>query len=145
MGDFCSARKKYAEAEKEYRQALQADPTRAKSHLKLGAFYMAQGREAEAEPFLLKAVALDPDELLGFFYLARRYLAAGQNLERAEQYFRKYLSKVPEEGTPPWFAAHWRLGQVYESSRSGIRPLRNGKKLYACVPTSSRPRIPWNA
>ena len=57
---------------------------------------------------------MDADYLPGYFGVARSDLLSGQNLDEAERFLKKYLSRWPEDGDPGLANAHWRLGQVYE-------------------------------
>jgi tetratricopeptide (TPR) repeat protein len=57
---------------------------------------------------------VDAEYLPGYFGVARSDLLSGQNFDEAERYFKKYLTRWPEEGDPSLANAHWRLGQVYE-------------------------------
>jgi tetratricopeptide (TPR) repeat protein len=113
-GDLDLDKKNYAEAEKEYKEAIATDPRRGKSHLKLGVLYLEQGRDQDADTLFQKSLALDPHCLLATFYLGRYRLLHAQELDKAEFYFKAYLAKWPEDGDPTMANAYWRLGQVYE-------------------------------
>jgi tetratricopeptide (TPR) repeat protein len=113
-GDLDLDKKNYAEAEKEYKEAIAADLSRGKSYLKLGVLYIEQGREQDADTLFQKSLALDPNSLLASFYLGRYRLLHSQELEKAENYFKAYLVRWPEDGDPTLANAYWRLGQVYE-------------------------------
>ncbi len=106
--------KKLAEAEKEYRAAIAADPKRAKSYVQLAFVLIQEKKDSEAPALFKHAVEVDANYLPGYFGVARSDLLSGQNLDEAERFFKKYLSRWPEEGDPTWANAHWRLGQVYE-------------------------------
>jgi len=106
--------KKLAEAEQEYKAAIAADPTRARSYADLGFLYIAEKKDSEAPALFKRAVEADANYLPGYFGVARTDLLAGQNLDEAERFFKKYLTRWPDEGDPSWANTHWRLGQVYE-------------------------------
>jgi len=114
--------KKIAEAEQEYKAAITADPKRAKSYARLAFIYIQEKKDSEAPPLFRQAVAVDAEYLPGYFGVARSDLLSGQNLEEAEHFFKKYLTRWPEDGDPSLANAHWRLGQVYE---------KEGKKDFA--------------
>lgn len=106
--------KKFAEAEQEYKAVIAADPRRAKAYVQLAFICIQQKRDSEAPALFTKAVEVDPDYLPGYFGVARSDLLAGQNLDEAERFYKKYLTRWPDEDDPGWANAHWRLGQVYE-------------------------------
>jgi len=113
--------KKYAEAEQEYKAAITADPKRARSYMKLAFVYIVEKKDSEAPALFKHSVEVDANYLPGYFGVARSDLLSGQNLDEAERFFKKYLTRWPEEGDPSWANAHWRLGQVYE--KQGKRDL----------------------
>ncbi len=106
--------KKFSDAAQEYKSAIAADSKRAKSYVQLAFIYLAEKKDSEAPALFRQAVEVDPDYLPGYFGVARSDLLGGQNLDEAEQYFKKYLTRWPEEGDPTLANTHWRLGQVYE-------------------------------
>jgi tetratricopeptide (TPR) repeat protein len=114
LGDLDLDKKNYAEAENEYKEAIAADPKRGKSYLKLGVLYTEQGRDQEADTLFQESLTLDPNSLLSPFYLGRYRVLHSLELEKAENYFKAYLAKWPEDGDPTLANAYWRLGQVYE-------------------------------
>lgn len=106
--------KKFSDAEQEYKSAIAADPKRAKSYVQLAFIYIAEKKDSEAPPLFKQALEVDPNYLPGYFGVARSDLLGGQNLDEAERYLKKYLTRWPEEGDPTLANTHWRLGQVYE-------------------------------
>lgn len=55
-----------------------------------------------------------PDQTGALYQVGRMYVFAKDSLEKAERCFKQYLQIEPQEGTPDWAAAHWRLGMVYD-------------------------------
>lgn len=106
--------KKFAEAEQEYEAAITANPKRAKSYTQLAFVYIQEKKDSAAPQLFRQAVEVDADYLPGYFGVARSDLLGGQNLDEAERFFKKYLSRWPEDGDPSLANAHWRLGQVFE-------------------------------
>jgi tetratricopeptide (TPR) repeat protein len=106
--------KKFSDAELEYKSAIAADPKRAKSYAQLAFIYIAEKRDSEAPALFKQAVEVDPNYLPGYFGVARSDLLGGENLDEAERYFKKCLTRWPEEGDPTLANTHWRLGQVFE-------------------------------
>ena len=73
----------------------------------------------DLQPEVLELERLDEAEigprvvhLLDVVLLGKR--RDGQNLDRAEQAFKEYLSYEPGQDNQSLAAAHWRLGQLYE-------------------------------
>jgi tetratricopeptide (TPR) repeat protein len=67
----------------------------------------------QAKSLLQQAIAAD-NYLPGCFGVGRSDLLSGQNFDEAERYFKKYLTRWPEETDPTWANTYWRLGQLYE-------------------------------
>jgi len=114
LGDLDLDKKNYAEAEREYKEAIAADVHQGKSYLKLGLLYLEQGRDQDADGLFQKSLALDPHSLPATFYLGRYRLLHSQELEKAENCFKAYVARWPEDGDPTLANGYWRLGQVYE-------------------------------
>ena len=114
MATVYMEQKEPSDAELECKAAITADPKRAKSYVQLAFVYILEKKDSEAPALFHHAVEADPNYLPGYFGVARSDLLSGQRLDEAEQYFKKYLSRWPEEGDPSWANTHWRLGQVYE-------------------------------
>ena len=66
-----------ADAEKDYRRAMQLDPSLPEAYLNLSLLELADGRDAEAEAHLLRALELRPDYQKAHFHLARLYAQRG--------------------------------------------------------------------
>jgi tetratricopeptide (TPR) repeat protein len=75
----------FAEAEKEYQQALAIAPESADALAALTNFYMGQKRFAEAEGLLRKLVVLHPNDASAHFQLGRMMAIAGKNGEGAAE------------------------------------------------------------
>jgi tetratricopeptide (TPR) repeat protein len=77
-----------AQAVRECKSVLAADPRSAPAHMLLGQAYLAQGSIAmlaEAKAELQQALDLDPSLLWARFYLARIYIDLGLNQKAKEQ------------------------------------------------------------
>ncbi len=94
-----------AEAEREFRRALELDPLMAEAHLALGQLYLAQPQEAaRAYAHFTAAAALRPDEAPA--HLGRAEAALGlQRLEEARAALEAALRLDPDLPL-----AHYRLG-----------------------------------
>lgn len=94
--------------------ALNAD--RIEGYRLLAAALIYQKRYDDAAETLRRAEAAIPDDLSPYVSAARALLREGTNLATAEAWLHKYLneSKEPEPTAPPFAAAHWSLGLVFE-------------------------------
>jgi tetratricopeptide (TPR) repeat protein len=107
--------KKYELAEKQARETMiKLDPGRSAGYEILAQVYAKQGRAADHDALLAEAEKNVPDDFGAYYQAGRALLLDGKDLQRAEKYFRKYLSQEPEGFQPRWGAAHWRLGLVLE-------------------------------
>jgi tetratricopeptide (TPR) repeat protein len=105
-----------ASAEAEAKRALALDPTRISAYTVLALVYTSAGRWNDADAVLKQARERVPDDLTPRYRIAVAILAGNQNqqLQRAEQMLRDYLTQPPEGQQPSHADAHWRLGQVLE-------------------------------
>ncbi len=94
--------------------AVAIDPGRVSAYNSLARAYASAGRWPQLDSTLLQAEQNVPDNLMPYFSAARTLEAGGSQLERAERYFRKYLTIEPEADAPDLASARWRLGQVLE-------------------------------
>ena len=108
------AQKKYDEAEKYARQALQVDHTRSASYSISAQVSALKQNWTKLEDTLTAAEQANHDDLNPFYQAGRVLLQSNEELARAERYLRKYLSQDPEGLTPSLAAAHWRLGLILE-------------------------------
>ena len=108
------AQKKYDEADKYARQALQVDRTRSASYSISAQVSALKQNWTQLEDTLTAAEQANRDDLNPFYQAGRVLLQSNEELARAERYLRKYLSQDPEGLTPSLAAAHWRLGLILE-------------------------------
>jgi TolB-like protein/Flp pilus assembly protein TadD len=101
----------WAEAEKEYRRAIELNPSYAPAHQYYGYCLAEQERLDEAIAEMTRAHELDPltpwisTNLAWFYYLARRY----------EESAAQYLKII--EADPGYANAHYSLGLVYAQKK----------------------------
>ena len=108
MGALFERQKKYDEAEKHFRQALEFDPEDTAALNYLG--YMLADRNVrldEAQKLVQKALELDPDNGAYLDSLGWVYYRQGK-LEMAEELLKRALAKTPRDAT-----VHEHLGDVY--------------------------------
>ena len=95
-------------------EALRLDPGRIAAYGLLAQSYVRQGRWQELDDLLSRAEENVPDNLNPYFQAGRIVFQQGKDFERAERYFRKYLTQEPEPSSASHAQAFWRLGQTLE-------------------------------
>ena len=103
-------------AENEAKRALALDPTRINAYTVLSIVFTRTARFSELDSLLKQSHDHVPDDLTPGYRAAVAILGSNQNqqLQRAEQLLRQYLTQKPEGQQPSHAGAHWRLGQVLE-------------------------------
>jgi tetratricopeptide (TPR) repeat protein len=109
--------KDYDKAEKEYLAAVEQRPDSLDSYYALGYFYGRIEKYDKASETFEKIVVKDPEEMNAYYQIGRMGAFSGQNLDRAEECFKKYLKTEPGENSPSLAWAHYRLGMVYEHKK----------------------------
>ena len=104
----------YEKSDKYLRQALQVDPGRSGAYAVLAQTLVLREKWTELDQLLAQAEKSCPEDFSYYYQAARVLLNTGKDNDRAERYFRKYLTQEPEVGRPSWAHAHWRLGLVLE-------------------------------
>ncbi len=97
-------------AEREYRRAIELNPTYPIAHHWYGGFLSAMGRHEEALKHAETARGLDPLSLIIQTWMGLRYYFAGKDDDAITEY-RKAL-----ELDPDFAPAHWHLGWAYEQT-----------------------------
>lgn len=100
--------------EKYASEALKLDPGRIAAYSLLAQTYARQGRWQELDDLLSRAEENVPDNLNPYFQAGRIAFQQGKDFERAERYFRIYLTQEPEASSPSHAQTYWRLGQTLE-------------------------------
>lgn len=112
--------KNFSLAETSARAAQKIAPDNSGAYVILVMIYAARRPSKDLDALLTEAKQNDPDDFSPFYQAGKALLMQNQDLPRAEQYFRLYLTQEPEAGASPLAAAHWRLGQVL--SKEGRKP-----------------------
>jgi tetratricopeptide (TPR) repeat protein len=97
-----------------YRAAAAADPGSAEPYYAMGMMHQDNKDWDAAFAAFEKAIEVDPDVTKSLYQIGRTGLFSEQNVDRAIEALRQYLSREPAEGQPTWANAHWRLGLLYE-------------------------------
>ena len=106
--------KKWDVAEKHARMAISLGADRIAPYTLLAVLYAQSGRWSDLDSVLLNAESAVPDDLTPYYQAGRALLMANKDAQRAERYFRKYLSLPPELRAPTHAHAHWRLANALE-------------------------------
>lgn len=109
--------KNYDQAEKEYLAAVEERPESLDSYFALGYFYGRIEKYDKASETFEKIAAKDPEEMDAYYQIGRMGALSGQNLDRAVECFKKYLTREPDKDSPSLAWAHYRLGMVYEHKK----------------------------
>ncbi|MFI5384898.1 MAG: tetratricopeptide repeat protein [Fimbriimonadales bacterium] len=90
-------RKKFKEAEAEYRAAIALDSGFLEAHDALGKELLRIGRIAEAEAEFREMIRLDPDNADGYKNLGAVYMNYERRAKEAEELFKKGLTLTPND------------------------------------------------
>ena len=104
----------YGKSDKYLHDALQVDAGRSGAYSALAQSLVLREKWTELDQVLAQAEKACPEDFSYYYQAARVLLNTGKDNERAERYFRKYLTQEPEVGRPSWAHAHWRLGLIFE-------------------------------
>lgn len=109
--------KKFDLAEKEWKEAIKTDPTLFAGLIQ---FYSNQQKYASAFSVLDEAIKKTPDNMLLQYQYGRTSALSGEQLQRGEEYLRKYLAYKPKETEPSLAGANMRLGQILEKKGNKV-------------------------
>jgi tetratricopeptide (TPR) repeat protein len=111
LGNIYFSEKKAAEAEKEYKEMIKADPTYL---LGLANFYVKEKKYDQAFLLFEDALKKSPDDMMAVYQIGKTSAISGQKLERGEECLKKYLAYKPKQNEPSIAGANMRLAQIYE-------------------------------
>jgi serine/threonine-protein kinase len=120
----------WAAAEREYRRAIELNPTYAVAHHWYGGFLSARGRHAEALRQAQTARALDPLSPIIGTWVGLRYYFAGRQ-DQAITEIRKAL-EIDRNFAP----GHWHLGMAYEETGRYADGVAEAERALALDPGS---------
>ncbi len=106
--------KRYADAESEYKSAIQQSSNQADMWLQLAAFYRQRGQFDDMQNAVSSAMA-QPHQLAESYFDAGNELFLGsRDFPAAIGYLQKYLSSGDLVESAPAFRAHYLIGQLQE-------------------------------
>ena len=123
LAAFLLQQKRWREAGEQAEIVVNIDAGRVDGYAILAGADANLGRMLELESVLTAAEKQVPDDLSPYYQAAYALLLQGQELDRAQRYFRRYLSAAPEGNTPTLSEAREKLEQVVAKTKviSGTR------------------------
>lgn len=123
------------EAIKAYKSAINLDPSRDDTHVKLGNVYVAENRYDEAENEFKTAIKLNPSSTGNIYTLGQLYLKTGRYGE-AENQFNKIQNLAPGKATGYYglglaYSKQGRYEEAIEQFEEAIRIDEDFKYAYA--------------
>ena len=106
--------KRFADAEREYKAAIETSGYQARYWLNLASFFKRQHRYNEMEAAVSSAVNSDRKKPANYVDAATLLVGAGRNFIGAAQFIRKYLTGGSTTEEAPAFKAHYVLGEILE-------------------------------
>jgi tetratricopeptide (TPR) repeat protein len=119
-------------SEKYAREAMKLKPSRTGPYTLLAVNYVVQTRWADAEAMLAQSEKAIPDNFWPYFQAGRVATGEAKDLQRAEQYLRKFLTIEPEPGSATHADAHYWLGITYDKmsrKSDAIREMEEALRL----------------
>jgi tetratricopeptide (TPR) repeat protein len=120
LGDLAEREKDFAEAENEYRRAVEASPRSPGPRESLSSFLVGRKRYEDARRLWRDALAADPRSAAARYELAGIALASKEGLESAAADLENALQDSPDGDGPSRAEMHARLAFVWEAL--GRRP-----------------------
>ncbi len=117
-----------SDAEREWRQTLQLDPTNAAALASLGAICAQEKRFDQAIPLLERSLALNPNNANAHLDLGAAYAETGK-VDSAEEQFRAAIALSPMN-----FNAHNLLGKLYFDSQRFAEAAYQFHQSLGCEP-----------
>ncbi len=96
LGDIYTARRKYADAAREYKLSLQLEPLQLYTYINYGRMCLDAGRPDEAANLWKRSVFLNPQFLVGYEYLVNYYIYTKNDPDSAMMYARE----IQRQGVP---------------------------------------------
>lgn len=104
---------------RELEAAVRQFPDSVPVYLALGNTYDGMKRHDASVGVFERLARRRPQSMTAAYQLARLSVVTGRGMDRGESLLKQYLRHTPRAGDPALFAAHWRLGTLYE--RQGKR------------------------
>jgi tetratricopeptide (TPR) repeat protein len=111
-----NASKNLAGAESEYRQVLDAKPSRIEPYLEVAGFFQGQNKPSDIDAAIQAAAKVNAKDLRLSYFMGVSRVLSGTDSAKAEMYLKSYLASTPDRSDWPSHAAarDW-LGRLYEA------------------------------
>jgi tetratricopeptide (TPR) repeat protein len=116
-GAIAEADDRDADAEREYRAAIESAPDSAAAYYALAAFYQRTKQYDNAFATYDQLLRVAPAETEVHYQLGRTAALSGKRLDDAERSLRTFLERLPDGGGSSLASAHLRLAEVYERGK----------------------------
>jgi tetratricopeptide (TPR) repeat protein len=107
--------------------------------LALAELNVAEKKYAEAFALLVNLRRSHPGAIAATYQIGRAAAMSGLELEQGEAALKEYLHRSPGEEDAPLWAAHWRLGQIFE--RKGDRAAARAEFAAALQLNPTQPQL----
>lgn len=111
-GQLFQHEKKWAEAERSFREAARLAPDSLDPPFAIGQLNVLRENWGAAFAAYEEVLERYPDNLAAMYQIGRVAALSGQRLDRGEAMLRRYLAGEPIRGLPSHAAAHLRLGNI---------------------------------
>jgi tetratricopeptide (TPR) repeat protein len=122
LGIIYEREKKIAEAEKEYLAMVASD---AKYQSQLINFYTLHSQPDKAFSILDQQLQKNPDDMMAAYQYGKAAGISGKELDRGEQYLKKYLTYTPKQNEPSHAGAYLRMGMICEKRGNKTEAKKN--------------------
>jgi tetratricopeptide (TPR) repeat protein len=116
-GAIAEAEDRDADAEREYRAAIDNAPDSVPGYYALGAFYQRTKQYDKAFATYDALLRVAPNEMEVQYQLGRTGALSGSRLDDAERALRTFLERQPDGSGSSLASAHLRLAEVYERGK----------------------------
>lgn len=114
LGIFYMLQKQYEQAEAEYLKGLEEFPGDLDLYYTLSSLYLEWEKYDKAVALLERVQQEYPEETEVYYLLGKALASSGENLDRAEECLRFYLTLKADMNNSFLGQVHYLLGQVYE-------------------------------
>lgn len=122
LGMIYEHEKKIAEAEKEYQAMVAAD---VKYQSVLINFYTLQSQADKAFTLLDQQLQKNSEDMMAAYQYGKVAALSGKQLDRGEQYLKKYLAYAPKQNEPSHAGAYLRLAMIFEKRGNKAEAKKN--------------------
>jgi tetratricopeptide (TPR) repeat protein len=116
LGNCRRQKKDFADADREFKLALESHPKSAELIFDIGDYAVRRGQAERLMEVADLGAKVAPSDPRGMFYLTVGLILKNEKQEEAERLLREYLQKAPKRsGYPRYAVAHEWLGRLYEN------------------------------